>query len=130
MRSNNIGTVGSTSPIINGRGLKHRNLDRHQRADLGADVVSGTVRYIPSIGQMAGVLGVSAAEIGKHLHARNGNGNGKHEPKPAPAPESLAGHLLRATAAERLEAARALGVDLVWDEMVSPLVAVNRAAVE
>jgi hypothetical protein len=45
----------------------------------------------------------------------------KGKPVP-PTPPSLAEHLARSSPAERIEAARALGVDAVWDTMVLPLV--------
>jgi hypothetical protein len=37
-------------------------------------------------------------------------------------PESLAAHFLRATPEERLEAARAIGPAVIWDEMIVPIV--------
>jgi hypothetical protein len=125
MQANNIGTVGSTRPVrpINGRGLKHLKLDVYQRANLAADCVSGVTPLQPSIEQARLLFDVPRSLLSKHLHARNGNGsNGKRKPKPT-TPESLAEHFLRVTPAERLEAARIIGVDAVWDEMIAPLIA-------
>jgi hypothetical protein len=50
-------------------------------------------------------------------NGHNGNGHG----------ESLAEHLARSTPAELEEAARAVGVDVVWDRMISPVVAADRS---
>jgi hypothetical protein len=41
--------------------------------------------------------------------------------------ESLAEHITRATPEERASAAREVGVDLIWDSMIDPLVRNRRA---
>ena len=128
MKTYSAGTVGSTSPVLNGRGLKHLKLDVYQRANLAADCVSGVAPLQPSIEQARFLFDVPRSLLSKHLHARNGTGShSKRKPMPATA-ESLAEQILRVTPAERLEAARALGVDAVWDQMVSTLVTIDRAA--
>jgi len=81
----------------------------------------------PSIEQACLLFAVPRQVLSKHLHARNGNG--KRRPKPVTG-ESLVDHLMRSTPVERLEAARALGPEVVWDEMVLPLIAIERAAAE
>jgi hypothetical protein len=40
----------------------------------------------------------------------------------AVAPESLAEHFARTTRSERIEFARTAGVDLIWDELIQPLI--------
>jgi hypothetical protein len=49
--------------------------------------------------------------------------NGQPKPKP-----TLADHLVRSSAEERVEAARAFGVDRVWDSMIAPVIAEERAS--
>jgi hypothetical protein len=49
--------------------------------------------------------------------------------RPKPKPRSLAEHLVNSSPAERIEAARALGVDVVWDTMIAPIVADERGEV-
>jgi hypothetical protein len=58
---------------------------------------------------------VSPAKVRAALHRRR-NGHG----------ESLAEHFARCTEAERTEAARAIGIDVVWDTMISPVVSEDR----
>jgi hypothetical protein len=122
-------TNRSTRPVrpINGRGLKHLKLDVYQRANLAAHCVSGVAPLQPSIEQARFLFDVPWSLLSKHLRARNGNGsNGKRKPRPTS--ESLAEHILRVTPAERLAAARIIGVDTVWDEMIAPVIAAEQAA--
>jgi hypothetical protein len=48
--------------------------------------------------------------------------------KPKPKTPSLAELLANSSPAERIEAARALGVDVVWDTMIMPIVADEKAS--
>src|SRR5262249_48591964 len=56
--------------------------------------------------------------------------NGKPKRSAPRTTETLAEHIARSSPAERIEAARTVGVDLVWDTMVAPVVATERAAAE
>jgi hypothetical protein len=41
--------------------------------------------------------------------------------------ESLADHIARSSPTERIEAARTVGVDVIWDSMIAPVIATDRA---
>jgi hypothetical protein len=84
-----------------------------ERADLAAQCYEQR-RSIekPTLASLAAAYRVSVAAVQRRR---------KPKPKP-PAPPSLAEQLRTASPAERVEAARALGVDEVWDTMVMPLV--------
>jgi hypothetical protein len=58
------------------------------------------------------LCGTSVSAVNKH-RARRGGGRAK---------PTLAEHLRRATPAELAGAARAVGVDLVWDRMIAPAI--------
>jgi hypothetical protein len=64
-------SVNGNSRIVNGRGLIHRHLDRHQLALLAADWVDGTARIQPSLGQACRLLGVPIALVREHLKVRH-----------------------------------------------------------
>jgi hypothetical protein len=72
----------------------------------------------PTLKQSAVLCGLSPADAYRARRAR----------KPKPKAPSLAEHLAQSSPAERVEAARALGVDEVWDTMVLPLVSNGHAA--
>jgi len=81
---------------------------------------------------LAVALGIMLAASPLHAQGNghgNGHGNGetKSEPVVINLAETLAAHLARSTAAERLEAARSYGIEHLWDEMISPLIAADRA---
>jgi hypothetical protein len=113
-------------PIINGRGIKHRHATVYQRAHLAAACVTGAALLRPSAEQASRVFAVPRRLLAKHLRARNRNGGGNGSRKS----ESLAEHIARSSAAERVEAARVYGIERVWDEMISPLVAADRVVAE
>jgi len=118
--------VTPPTKTINGRGIKHRRLDHHQLAHLAADCVTGAVPFQPSIEQACLLFGVPRALVRKHLKARNGSGgNGGAKPK-----HTLADRLRESTPGELIAAARALGIDVIWDRMIAPVVVEERAAVE
>jgi hypothetical protein len=81
----------------------------------------------------ADLLGCVLAGNSPLIERKGGNGNGhgngetKSEPVVINLAETLAAHLARSTAAERLEAARSYGIEHLWDEMISPLIAADRA---
>lgn len=99
---------------INGRGIKRRRLSRHQRVDLAADCVTGAVLLRPSIEQASQLFDVPKGLVRKHLKPHNGNGRAK--PKPP-----LAVLLRESTSAELVEAARTLGIGVIWDRMIEPV---------
>jgi hypothetical protein len=115
----------TTSKTVNGRGIKHRRLDRFQRAHWAADCVTGAVWLRPSIEQACLLFDVPRTLVRKHLKARNGNGarpqSNSHE-------ETLAEHIARSSSTERLAAARIIGPAELWDSMISPVVEEDRAS--
>jgi hypothetical protein len=56
--------------------------------------------------------------------------NGKPKRSSSKDTETLAEHIARSSLAERIEAARALGVHIVWDTMVAPVIATEQTAAE
>jgi hypothetical protein len=123
----NHGKPGPSSPAnsvqhFTGHQLAYalRGKSAAARVKLAATCSVGIAIYHPTDKQRAALFRVSAFRLNR---ARNGNkkrnGNG-----------SLAEHLINATPAERIEAAKALGVDQVWDQMVLPIITEERAAAE
>jgi hypothetical protein len=54
----NNGSAAVVQRVISGRGIAHRQLDKRQRACLGADVADGVVVLQLSVRQLARLLGV------------------------------------------------------------------------
>jgi hypothetical protein len=101
---------------VTGQWLSKNRRSRWARARLAADILAGKVQLSRlTAKQVAALCRVNVARVHR---ARNGR-----KPKP-----SLAEHLASSTPAERLEAAKALGVDRVWDQMVLSLVGTAAAA--
>jgi len=127
----------ATPKTINGRGFHRRRLNRVQRANLGADVLVGAVSLKPSLEQISLIFNVPRYELSRRVKFRrefaakhpgdprfsgsavgNGRSNGHAE--------TLADHIARSSAAERLEAARIIGPAELWDSMISPVVSEER----
>jgi hypothetical protein len=136
----NPSRVPSATPI-SGRRVAHLKRTAVYRAFLAADLVRGqVVLRKPTIGQVAQLLKVSPtyiqAALKSDIYKRLSVVHGcepliQSEPKAKPASpfagssrwsESLAEHLARSTAAERAAAAREVGADVVWDDMIMPTV--------
>jgi hypothetical protein len=64
------GPAGATSPAINGRGLRRRRLSQAQRANLGVDVLVGTVLFKPSLEQVALIFDVPRYELSRRVKLR------------------------------------------------------------
>jgi hypothetical protein len=125
------GKPGPSSPAnsvqhFDGRQLAYalRGKSAAARATLAVTCGVGVGLYHPTDKQLAALFRVAVFQLAQ---ARNGNkkrnGNGKHKNG-----ETLAEHLVNATPAERVEAARVLGVDQVWDQMVLPIITEEKAA--
>jgi hypothetical protein len=95
-----------TSAItVTGRNVAHGKRTARQRAALAANLVTGRVILTPlTVVQAAAICHVSRPLVASAL------GRG----------ETLAAHYARVSKAERLEAAREIGIDRVWDEMIAP----------
>jgi hypothetical protein len=110
------GTAGST-PTRTARGYLGHHLPTEERAALAAaHYDEGWPIVAPTLAQVAFAYRVSVAAV---LQARNGH----KRPEP-----TLAEHFANSSLAERIAAAKALGVDVVWDTMVLPLVGNGKAA--
>ena len=98
---------------ITGQNLAKGRRSRQQRRYLAEHLAAGKVELTkPTLKQAAALARVSVAEIYRARHAR----------KPKPTPPSLADQLRTASPAELCEAAKAIGIDVVWDTMIAPLV--------
>jgi hypothetical protein len=96
---------------ITGQNIAKGRRTRQQRIFLAEHLHSGIAELSkPTLKQAAILARVPVAAIYRARSVRKGR------------PPSLADQLRNASPAERAEAARALGVDRVWDEMVLPLV--------
>jgi hypothetical protein len=108
------GAAGSTH-----RGYCGHKRPAHERARMAAAAYDeGRPLARPTLAQIAFAWRVPIAGVQR---ARARNGHNKKTP-------TLAEHLTPASPAELVEAARALGVDRVWDEMILPLVGNGKAA--
>jgi hypothetical protein len=118
-------TVNSTSATersvrrISGQYLARAHLTRKQRAELAAALVEGSVEVSPPTVKQAAML---AAVPLVYVTKVRRNGKPKRNGSSSTPTETLAEHIARSSVAERIEAARAVGVDLVWDTMVAPVI--------
>jgi hypothetical protein len=116
MRGNSTQTNGSAT--ILGRGVNHRKPNQHQRAHWAADAVTGARPFVPSCEQACVMFGVPRYVLTRHLKARRQfaeqhselAGNGK-----AGDSNGLLTALQESSPAERVTAARAFGIDTIWD---------------
>jgi len=110
---------------ISGQYLARAHLSRRQRAELAAALVDGSVEIFPPTTKQAAMLAaVPVVEVTKVRR------NGKPKRSSSKDTETLAEHIARSSLAERIEAARALGVHIVWDTMVAPVIATEQTAAE
>jgi hypothetical protein len=114
-----------TSAAITGQYLAKAHLTYRQYVKLAAALSTGAVVLSPmTIGQAAALVGVPVADVSRaRRNGKPGNGNGK----PTGAAESLAAHIARSSPAERVEAAQAIGLGVIWDTMISPACDEDRA---
>jgi hypothetical protein len=123
---------------VSGRSLAHAHLNRRQRAKLAAALVDGSAEIFPPTVKQAAMLADVPVVAVTQVRRTNGNGHadananasGSGPDQPGYYDETLAQHILRSSLAERIEAVRVVGVDVVWDTMVSPVVATERTAAE
>ena len=83
-----------------------------KRAHLAARWVRGLVTVTPTVKLAADVFGANLSYVHEELRSLDGI-------KP---PNPIVSAYLNASAEQKLEAARVIGVDRVWDEMISPVV--------
>jgi hypothetical protein len=117
---------------VTGRNVAHAKRSSAERAFLAADLhLDRAILAKPTIGQAAILLKVgrpyvaAAIAIADNADTRAAVLAGD---RPLIVPgayknlESLAAHFARSTPAERLDAARTIGVDVLWDSLIGPLV--------
>jgi hypothetical protein len=114
--------------IISGKRVAHLKHGAKRRAIWAADYIRGHVRLTePTVLQASALFKVSPTYIeaalkvvddGRRLMVLKG-----YQPliPPKPKSESLASRLARATPAERIAAARKVGIEAIWDSMIVPL---------
>jgi hypothetical protein len=108
---------------ITGQYLARAHLTRRQRTRLAAELANGAaVLSPPTVKQAAALARVSVFDVSK---ARR---NGKHSNRRSNGhEETLAAHMERTSPAEWQSAARIYGVDRIWDQMIAPVIAEERA---
>jgi hypothetical protein len=123
--------VGATAPELSGRNLAHTCRTIPERASLvGADLhhnritlVSPTLRQCAYLADVCGPYVRTAISIIDDLDARDailrGDINILDTAKRSNAHEPL-DHIQRSSAEELAAAARATGIDLIWDSMLQP----------
>jgi len=114
----------ATPRRVTGQYLARAHLSRKQRAQLAADLSNGTLEIVPlTTRQAAMVAGVPERDVTRAWRAKriNGHANGNGH-------ESLARHIARSSAAERLEAARTVGPAEIWDTFIVPACSEEQAA--
>ena len=105
---------------ITGQSLAKGRRTKAQRISLAEALHAGKVEVTkPTLKQSAALARLPVHKIYRARQAR----------KPKPTTPSLAEHLVNSSPAERIDAARALGVDVVWDTMILPIVTDERDAV-
>ena len=125
-------TVGSV-PVrrITGRNLAHARRSTPELALIGGELHLNRLAITnPTILQCSGLVGVcpayvrAAVDIVDDQDARDavlhGYLNIWDAAKRSSARESLADHIRRSSAAELAAAAKATGIDLIWDSMLQP----------
>ena len=105
-------TTHAFPPVpVRGQFLARNKLDKRARAKLAADILSGRRKIDGlTVRQAALLCRVSVRYVNEACRP------------PAPPRESLAQMFARSTSAEKREMARTAGVDLIWDELIQPLI--------
>jgi hypothetical protein len=107
--------------LIYGRSLTHRHKSEAERVEIAVAILEGRANVVdPCLLQVARQCNLSPAKVRAALRRRTSNGHA----------ETLAQHMERAPLAEWQQAARIYGVDRIWDQMIAPVVAEERAAAD
>jgi hypothetical protein len=116
------------SITVTGRNVAHAHRSAVERALLAADLIAGRAELVkPTATQAATLLKVSvpyvhaARNIAGDPDRRAAVEEGRIALYKAADGEDLADRLLRASPAERQDAARKLGADLIWETMLEPV---------
>src|SRR5262249_52050175 len=116
---------------VTGQFVARAGLHRQTRARWAAAASLGSAVVFPlTVKQAAALFGVPVLAV-TEARKRHSNGkrhrSGKGNGKPAGEAESLAAHIARSSPAERVEAAQAIGLGVIWDTMISPACDQDRA---
>jgi hypothetical protein len=119
--------------VVTGRNIAHGHRTVIERAFLAGDVHLGRISPVElTLKQCGGLIGVctpyvaAAVVIADYPGVRGAVLSGKCSLLDAArqvSAESLAAHIRRSTPGELLEAARDVGVTILWDGMIEPLLA-------
>ena len=101
---------------ITGHSLAKGRRDKAERIRLAEALHAGKVEVTKPTMKLSAIMARVALPMSSRAR------------RPKPTAPSLAEHLVNASPAERIEAARALGVDVVWDTMIFPIVAEEKAS--
>jgi hypothetical protein len=104
--------TASTPSVRHIRGRSLAKLPRYRRLQAALALIDGKAVLDHCIRQAAAACRVPEISLRRELAAR----------KPKPKPPTLAEHLVNSTTEEKVEAARVVGVDFVWDQMILPLI--------
>ena len=106
------------TPTITGQFLARIQYSPRRRAEIAADLMSGAKQLAqPTVGQAAALCRVSAGAIHKIRRDRNPTAIKKRTTVPVPADLVVAWR--NASATERLDFIRAVGVDAAFDVVVA-----------
>jgi len=96
------------------RSLSRSDKTKAERAAIAAGILDNRLAICGlTTAQLAILFGTTPSAINRRRACRGG---GRTRP-------TLTDRLVRASPAERLEAARAIGIDVVWDSMIAPALA-------
>jgi hypothetical protein len=128
-KTNGVNGAATNVTTITGRQLSRRRSTPAANAFMAADIYRSKVRVTDlTLEQAAALAGTNIAYAKRALAASPAQradvltGKAKLHKLKANGGESLVEHLARSTPDEWRAAARAVGVDVVWDRMIDPLI--------
>jgi hypothetical protein len=111
----------SPRPTVSGRYLAKAKLSPFRRARLAALLVNGELDLTRlCANQVAALLKLPVYKVARAVHRGNGNG---HKPR-----LTLVDRIKAASAADLEEVGEKVGIDVVWDRMISPVLTKERTA--
>src|SRR5262249_14429857 len=103
------------------RSLSHSNKTKSERAAIAARILDNRLAVCDlTVAQIAALCGTTPSTVRRHRARRK---SGRHK-------LTLADRLLRASPTERIEAARVVGAQMIWDTMIVPVCEEDRAPAE
>jgi hypothetical protein len=126
-RVNGGATNGATNvTTVTGRRLSRMKSTPARNAFLAVDLYHGTIRVKAfTVAQVAALAGVNVDYVQRALAAspaeRAAVLTGKAKLHQLKAGETLASHITRSSPEQLRDAARVVGVNAIWDRMISPM---------